>query len=434
MKNGKLNVVALCLAAGAASCFADVGDSPTALVPNSGRVIQAAHIYYNMATGEQVVTLLNDGQSSPAASATSVPIWSSTEGTACIDQGFTTSFFFGFDDNAGTTSLATDIEVLDFGDIALDTVVDCVQIDWVTGHPDVDLNSDGVGDGVPGLGGQWAFWDADNGRVENQSTRLALISILFIDLPGNVFGEGAFTGYTADIDLVGSFSSSLSFEIGDSDGDLQGAAFGHSAVEDPNNPGVFAPIATLDRDFDGNPDSDLDGDGYFDWAWGVHFFQPGTADLDGDGVIDGDLADSMRAIGVLFGSPAGTAVDNGDGTWEWDIDTSVPDAGFGADDLFAIYKDGLHQGNFWFGGFSCTPDDLGQYTPRADFSMVLYGPDVSDCCPVDMNCDGALNFFDISAFLTAFANEDPAADFSPDGVFNFFDISAFLAAFAAGCP
>lgn len=55
-------------------------------------------------------------------------------------------------------------------------------------------------------------------------------------------------------------------------------------------------------------------------------------------------------------------------------------------------------------------------------------------CPADMNHDGSLNFFDVSAFLGAFAAGDPAADFTDDGVFNFFDVSAFLAAFAAGCP
>jgi hypothetical protein len=55
-------------------------------------------------------------------------------------------------------------------------------------------------------------------------------------------------------------------------------------------------------------------------------------------------------------------------------------------------------------------------------------------CVADMNGDGVLNFFDISAFLTAMAVQDPAADFNNDGAVNFFDISAFLSAFSAGCP
>ncbi|PCI10016.1 hypothetical protein COB72_04535 [bacterium] len=55
-------------------------------------------------------------------------------------------------------------------------------------------------------------------------------------------------------------------------------------------------------------------------------------------------------------------------------------------------------------------------------------------CPADMNGDGMLNFFDVSAFLSAFGSGDLAADFTGDGLLNFFDVSAFLSAFAAGCP
>ncbi len=55
-------------------------------------------------------------------------------------------------------------------------------------------------------------------------------------------------------------------------------------------------------------------------------------------------------------------------------------------------------------------------------------------CPADLNGDGVLNFFDVSAFLQGFANQDPASDFNGDGVWDFFDVSAFLQAFAAGCP
>ena len=64
-------------------------------------------------------------------------------------------------------------------------------------------------------------------------------------------------------------------------------------------------------------------------------------------------------------------------------------------------------------------------------SFLINGPDV---CPADLTGDGILNFFDISAFLSAFAAMDPAADMNGDGVWNFFDVSAFLAAFGAGCP
>ncbi len=55
-------------------------------------------------------------------------------------------------------------------------------------------------------------------------------------------------------------------------------------------------------------------------------------------------------------------------------------------------------------------------------------------CPADINGDGTLNFFDVSAFLTAFNAQDPAVDFNSDGQYNFFDVSAFLNLFDAGCP
>jgi Zinc carboxypeptidase len=50
----------------------------------------------------------------------------------------------------------------------------------------------------------------------------------------------------------------------------------------------------------------------------------------------------------------------------------------------------------------------------------------------DINNDGVLNFFDISAFLEAFSNLDPIGDFNNDGSWNFFDISEFLSAFSQG--
>jgi len=70
-------------------------------------------------------------------------------------------------------------------------------------------------------------------------------------------------------------------------------------------------------------------------------------------------------------------------------------------------------------------------TPSDGFS---YEFSTELCCPADITNDGSLNFFDISAFLSAFAAGDLIADFTGDGAFNFFDISAFLQAFSKGCP
>lgn len=57
-----------------------------------------------------------------------------------------------------------------------------------------------------------------------------------------------------------------------------------------------------------------------------------------------------------------------------------------------------------------------------------------ESCPADLTGDGALDFFDVSDFLDAFAAMEPAADFTGDGLYDFFDVSDFLDAFGAGCP
>ncbi len=76
-----------------------------------------------------------------------------------------------------------------------------------------------------------------------------------------------------------------------------------------------------------------------------------------------------------------------------------------------------------------------------DFSAIagtqhinLSAPPVQPCL-ADFNGDGAVNFFDISAFIAAFNAQNPSADIAaPFGVWNFFDISSFMAAYNAGCP
>lgn len=57
-------------------------------------------------------------------------------------------------------------------------------------------------------------------------------------------------------------------------------------------------------------------------------------------------------------------------------------------------------------------------------------------CQADLAAPvGVLDFFDLAAFLGAFASQDSAADLArPFGQFDFFDVSAYLRAFNAGCP
>ena len=93
-------------------------------------------------------------------------------------------------------------------------------------------------------------------------------------------------------------------------------------------------------------------------------------------------------------------------------------------------------GNFELAGTIGQPDAGAEMTGGL-FSLTggfWAGVNTAPPCPADLTGDGVLNFFDVSAFLGAFAAQDPLADFTGDGVYNFFDVSAFLGAFAAGCP
>jgi hypothetical protein len=66
--------------------------------------------------------------------------------------------------------------------------------------------------------------------------------------------------------------------------------------------------------------------------------------------------------------------------------------------------------------------------------VISAGDIVVTVCEADLTGDGLLNFFDVSAFLSAYNSMDPVADFTDDGLFNFFDVSAFLSLYNIGCP
>ncbi|HCT44023.1 MAG: hypothetical protein CMJ35_01365 [Phycisphaerae bacterium] len=411
-----------------------LADEPTIFQPDQSRIIDIAHIYYNLVTGERVISLNRDGHTAAADSGDSVSVWS-TRGAPpdCFSSG-STSFFFALD-NPGSTPLSTNVTLLDFGDIEKDTVVDCVSVNWIVAHPDTDSDSDSIGDGVEELAGEWTVWDADNGREYNQSTRLPVVNILFYNLPGNVAPPGFLSSYTLDVDLVGGVpGSDLSFELGDTDGDCQGAGFCNSSVFD-NATGTYLPIGLCDNDFDSVPDSDLDGDGLFDFGWTVRFYQPGTGnDFDGD--MDTGIAAPSDAdtIGVAFGYPEGL-IELPDGSL--DIDPSVSDAGTGAVDLAVLIGSDGSYNNFSFGGYQC-PDGDNPAVPAAIFAFQLWGPGGGGCSPADLNGDGQVNFFDVSEFLSCY-NLAPAPgceiiDFNNDGVINFFDVSIFIGLLQDGCP
>lgn len=74
----------------------------------------------------------------------------------------------------------------------------------------------------------------------------------------------------------------------------------------------------------------------------------------------------------------------------------------------------------------------GSFLPSG--AAYLYDFTVIEPCRADLTDDGLLDFFDVSAFLSAYDSGDLLADFTGDGVFDFFDVSAFLISYSEGCP
>lgn len=127
-------------------------------------------------------------------------------------------------------------------------------------------------------------------------------------------------------------------------------------------------------------------------------------------VIDADGRNGVITATVLDGGTGAELTSRTHTATQWVIDR-------GRFDAYAVF-DG--EPNSAPGGLQATIDN------------VMYEPVFN--CPVDFTGDGALDFFDVSGFLTAYLAADPRADFSGDGSFNFFDVSLFLAFYAAGCP
>lgn len=85
------------------------------------------------------------------------------------------------------------------------------------------------------------------------------------------------------------------------------------------------------------------------------------------------------------------------------------------------------------------PEHIYMITMSADPAFILRSPEdyriITGFCRADLNNDGNINFFDVSAFLSAFSTQNFDADMNNDNQWNFFDISIFLNMFAndGGC-
>lgn len=414
------NALSLVLAAGVVTPA--LADATPSIAPRGTMAEkEIAHIYYNFATGEKVATLLGDVR--PSDNGVSPAVWVAENTLPCSTFGQTGGTSGVVDSPDCTTcfsSTATGQIFLDWGDIPTDQVVDCVGISWSTQVLDVDVDGDGLGDGVEGFGATYAWFDAENG-FDSSATRLDANGFTFFSLPGftGTFDPNLLAVYTATVDLATTFDSSIVFELGDTDS------------VDGSGTGLFNP----------GSGADLDSDGLADFGYALQYIQPGTFDFDSDGTPDGDpLAAGLTGWTLVTG--------NGDiGTdGAYIPETAVPGAQ-GIEDAFDSFidfdNDGVLEplGTFFYGGFACV--GATGNTPFAQFRMALYGPTDggpivcdADLFPVGAG-DGALNFFDLNQYLTLFNSGDLGADFFPaggDGALNFFDLNAYLTAFNAGCP
>jgi hypothetical protein len=179
----------------------------------------------------------------------------------------------------------------------------------------------------------------------------------------------------------------------DGDGSLELAVGGSPTRIYEYSEGLLAPVAQTNPPFSGPQEIrafDVNGDGWPDLGE-VHF-------------SDGRAHIYLNRDGVLDTTPS----------WTYD----APEVGT-AMALGDLNGDGLPDLVVGYSGNTCI---------RVFFA-------IPQGCAADLDDNGVLNFFDLSAYLDLFNTQDPAADLaSPFGVFNFFDLSAYLDLYNAGCP
>lgn len=185
-------------------------------------------------------------------------------------------------------------------------------------------------------------------------------------------------------------------------------------------------------------------------------FNPGDASFMSDanqdsisvdlGTISSGSGDAMQTVEVFniapggaFAAPIDIEVLSSTGdtsvlTTTLGVITDLSSAGMGS---FEVMLDDAAEGTYAatytlrvYNSRSMFPGDV----VVEDLTLSLTGEVAGLSCIADLNGDGVLNFFDVSAFLNAYSSNDLSVDFTGDGTLDFFDVSAFLSAYSAGCP
>jgi hypothetical protein len=137
-----------------------------------------------------------------------------------------------------------------------------------------------------------------------------------------------------------------------------------------------------------------------------------VADMNGDGLIDLVVSNSSgESISVYHGTSSGI------------FDERVNYHGGGVPgDIEPVDFDG--DGRL----------DIASVNTLKGYLNVFVQSCVESQCFIDFNGDGMLNFFDVSAFLVFYLDQDAQADLNSDGAWDFFDVSLFLQEYQSGCP
>ncbi len=432
--------IALAMAAGfVATSAANATDDRQA--QNGMRAMKSmpvGHIYYNPATGERVVTPF---ENRPRAA--SGALWLNNNTDPCATGG-TVGVIDDPDLNSdglgdlfggacvGGTFPCEGTWNNFWGDIAYDSVVDCLVVAYGITAPDFDADSDSIGDGIVGYDMTMTFSDNDNGFGADFLGISGRSCILDLTIPTLAGSAGALPpGFVAVYILTLDFASvapSLVFELGDSDGvDDAGTGISGGALYGPGNgfPNVSSGI-------------DWDSNGLADFSFAMRFDQSTLGTTGAPGVSKG--VNGFVAAAPKLGNAGDLPADPADAAGLFDA-TDIYSTG--PQCTGASLGSPLYIGTFFFGGFTCAP---GAEVPHSSAWIELYGPDgvttgcgdipAGSCNAADLAAPvGTLDFSDVIAFLTAFGGTTCGADIAdPIGTWDFSDVIAFLTAFGGGCP
>ncbi len=171
-------------------------------------------------------------------------------------------------------------------------------------------------------------------------------------------------------------------------------------------------------------------------GWGV------TGDDSGVAFISDGTTDSITALPNIAGMAYGEAFDVNDSGWA--VGACIP-SGAEGHGVATLWVDGvgydlnelIPEGSGWelvsANGITNEGVIVGDGLYNGD-QRLAFRLTPAPACRADITGDGALDFFDVAAFIEMFGDQTPEADFNADGVWNFFDVSLFISDFSAGCP